>query len=150
MADSSAVLADIAGRAQLGVKTSLNEAFVISALQANELIDQDARSTEILKPYGRGRDTSKWLTTFNGQYLVCTRECISIECYPAVMQYLAQFERPLRARYEVRRGDYDWWVIRQVSRTDIFDNPKVVYPDLCSKSTFALNVDGMYPNNTVF
>jgi hypothetical protein len=143
-------LASVAGRAQLGIKTSLNEAFVIDQSMAQTLFAQDPACRDVVKPYGRGRDLEKWYATTNGMFLVCTRISLDIETYPAVKQYLLGFQAKLRARYEVRRGDYEWWVIRQVAETAIFDNPKIVYPDLCSRPTFALNEDGMYPNNTVF
>jgi predicted type IV restriction endonuclease len=143
-------LRDAVGPAQLGIKTSLNAAFVISAQRASELLEEDRTAAEIIKPYTRGRNTTKWLCSGNGSFLVCARESIDIAEYPSVLGHLRGFEKDLRARYEVRRGDYDWWVIRQVANTDIFDNPKLVYPDLCSSAKFALNLDGSYPNNTVF
>ena len=143
-------LRDAVGPTQLGIKTSLNAAYVISAQRASELIREDPSASEIIKPFTRGRDTTKWLCAGNGSFLVCARESLDITRYPSVLGHLRGFEKDLRARYEVRRGDYDWWVIRQVASTDIFDNPKLVYPDLCSKAKFALNVDSTYPNNTVF
>jgi hypothetical protein len=42
--------------------------------------------------------------------------------------------------------DYEWWVIRQVAHTDIFDNPKLIYQDLASRPKFALNTDGSFPS----
>ncbi len=143
-------LIDVAGPAQLGIKTSLNAAFVIDQETATELIREDKSAASIIKPYGRGRDIHKWSTSGNGTFLVCTRESVVIEKYPSIYQHLKRFETELKARYEVRRGDYDWWVVRQVANTDIFDNRKIVYPDLCSKPSFAINDDSMYPNNTVF
>lgn len=150
MGAESSPLAAAVGRAQIGIKTSLNQAFVVQANAARSIIRMDKRAHEILKPYGRGRDLQKWMATSNGDFLICTRESITIGDYPSVQEHLAQFEKQLRSRYEVRRGDYEWWVIRQVANTEIYENPKIVYPDLCSKPRFALNLDGMFPNNTVF
>ncbi len=143
-------LAAMAGEAQLGVKTSLNEVFVIDQRSAAEMVRQNERAREILRPFTRGRDITRWLTETNGQFLVCTREAIDIDEFPSVKRYLLQHQKKLRDRYEVRRGDYDWWVIRQVAHTDIFERPKIMYPDLASRPKFALNVDGSYPSNTAF
>ncbi len=148
--DQSSSLSSAVGAAQIGIKTSLNEAFVVGPQVARALIRSHSRAREVLKPYGRGRGVHKWFSTTNGDFLICTRESLNIDEYPSIKEYLKQFETRLRARYEVQRGDYDWWVIRQVAYTDIYDNSKIVYPDLCSKPRFALNLDGMYPNNTVF
>ncbi|NJD69049.1 MAG: restriction endonuclease subunit M [Candidatus Methylomirabilota bacterium] len=150
MTDQSSPLSQVGGPAQIGIKTSLNEAFVVKPDVAHALVRSHSGAREVLKPYGRGRDIRNWFSTTNGDFLICARESLNIENYPSVKEYLKQFEARLRARYEVQRGDYDWWVIRQVANTEVYDNPKLVYPDLCSKSRFALNVDGMYPNNTVF
>jgi TaqI-like C-terminal specificity domain len=150
LAHNATRLSEITGPAQLGIKTSLNAAFVVDAATARRLVKEHPSAKELLKPYGRGRDVTKWETSGNGSFLVCTRESIDIERYPSILRHLKCFEKELRARYEVRRGDYAWWVIRQVARTDIYDQPKTVYPDLCSRLSFAVNTDGMYPNNTLF
>ena len=147
---ASRPMASIAGRAQLGIKTSLNEAFVIDADSATALLDDDRCASDVIKPYGRGRDLDKWYATTNQSHLVCSRISLDLDDYPGVKQHLQNYEAKLKSRYEVRRGDYDWWVVRQVADTTIFDNPKIVYPDLCSRPSFAINEDGMYPNNTVF
>jgi hypothetical protein len=147
---SNSELSTLVGEAQLGVKTSLNEVFVVGADVATQLIADDSSATEILRPFTRGRDIAKWFTKTNGTFLVCTREAILIDEYPSIQRYLNKYEVSLRNRYEVKRGDYEWWVIRQVARTDIFEHPKIIYPDLCSRSEFALNLDGSYPSNTAF
>jgi hypothetical protein len=143
-------LAELAGEAQLGVKTSLNEVFVVDDEVAAEIIRDDASANDVIRPFTRGRDITKWFTTTNGQSLVCTREAIDIDVYPSIKRYLLKHEKRLRDRYEVRRGDYDWWVIRQVAHTDIFEKPKIMYQDLASRPKFALNTDGSYPSNTAF
>ncbi len=150
LTDGATPLKQVAGPAQLGIKTSLNEAFVIDADTASRLIEEDISATSVLKPYLRGRDVTKWSTVGNGTFLVCAKESLEIRKFPSILKHLQGFERKLRDRYEVKRGDYDWWVIRQVARTEIFDHHKIVYPDLCSRSRFALNTDGAYPNNTLF
>ena len=143
-------LSSIAGAAQLGVKTSLNEVFVIDDQLASELVAKDKTAKVVLRPFTRGRDISRWYTRTNGTHLVRTREAISIDDFPSIKSYLKKHEDSLRNRYEVKRGDYEWWVIRQVAHTDIFEKPKIMYPDLASRSKFGLNDDGSYPSNTAF
>jgi len=143
-------LHELFGRTQLGIKTSLNEAFIVDSETAASLCREDRRSAELLKPYLRGRDIEAWWATGNGTFMVCTRESVRIADFPAIQKHLRSFEPALRRRYEVRRGDYDWWVIRQVADVEVFENPKIVYPDLCAYPQYALNTDSAYPNNTLF
>ena len=49
-----------------GVKTGLNEAFVIDERTRLRLLD-DPRSVEIIKPFVRGRDVAKWTTQRRGE-----------------------------------------------------------------------------------
>src|SRR5262249_53665827 len=128
----------------------LTEVFVIGGETAQTLIKQHKSAKDVLRPFTRGRDITKWYTRTNGTYLVCTREAISIDDYPSIKSYLLSHEKKLRNRYEVNRRDYEWWVNRQVAHTDIFENPKIIYPDLASRAKFALNEDKSYPSNTAF
>src|SRR5262249_25377419 len=77
-------LASRVGEAQLGVKTSLNEVFVVDAAIASDLIRKNASARDILRPFTRGRDITKWVTETNGSFLVCTREAIDINKYPSI------------------------------------------------------------------
>jgi adenine-specific DNA-methyltransferase len=53
-----------------GIKTGLNEAFVIDRATRDQLIREDASSSEILKPFLRGREVKRWRTEFSGKYLI--------------------------------------------------------------------------------
>lgn len=150
MEQSTVRLAELVGPAQLGIKTSFNEAFVVNEDLAKTLIKQDKNANEIIRPYLRGRDLSKWLSTGKSGFIVCARESIDIDKYPSIKKHLLNYEKQLKDRYEVKRGDYAWWVIRQVADISIYENAKIIYPDLCTRSSFALNFDSTYPNNTVF
>ena len=47
---------------ELGIKTGLNEAFVIDEKTKNRLIDEDPKSAEIIKPFLAGRDIKRLST----------------------------------------------------------------------------------------
>jgi hypothetical protein len=54
-------LAEFAGIKPLyGIKTGLNEAFLIDTPTRNRLIREDPRCAEIIKPYLRGQDIKRW------------------------------------------------------------------------------------------
>jgi len=50
----------VKGRFYNGVKTGLNEAFVVDRETRDALVSADMKSAELFKPYIRGRDLKKW------------------------------------------------------------------------------------------
>lgn len=48
------------GRFYYGIKTGLNEAFVITREQRDALVALDPKSADIIKPFLRGRDVKRW------------------------------------------------------------------------------------------
>ncbi len=50
----------VQGKFYYGIKTGLNEAFVIDAPTRAKLIAEDPESEELIKPWLRGRDIKKW------------------------------------------------------------------------------------------
>lgn len=53
-------LQDIYGAPLYGIKTGLNEAFVIDSATKDKLCAQDSRSAELLKPFLEGKDIRRW------------------------------------------------------------------------------------------
>jgi adenine-specific DNA-methyltransferase len=53
-----------------GIKTGLNEAFVIDRATRDRLISEHRSSVQVLKPFLRGRDVKRWSIEFAEQYLV--------------------------------------------------------------------------------
>ena len=76
-----------------GIKTGFNEAFIISGEKRKELIEQDPKSDEIIRPLLRGRDIKRYGYQFADLYLITTFPSlkIDIEQYPAVKQHLMSF-----------------------------------------------------------
>ena len=76
-----------------GIKTGLNEAFIISGEKRKELIEQDPKSEEIIRPLLRGRDIKRYSREFADLHLITTFPSlkIDIEKYPAVKQHLMSF-----------------------------------------------------------
>ena len=65
-------------RIYYGVKTGLNEAFIIDSATRKRLIAEDKRAAEIIKPFLRGRDLKRWAANPNEQWLIYTRKGIDI------------------------------------------------------------------------
>ena len=58
------------GRFYYGIKTGLNEAFVVGREKRDELIAAHPSSAEVLKRFLRGRDVKRWRVEFEEQYLL--------------------------------------------------------------------------------
>jgi hypothetical protein len=76
-----------------GIKTGLNDAFIISGEKRKELIEQDPKSDEIIRPLLRGRDIKRYGYEFADLYLITTFPILKIDIdnYPAVKQHLMSF-----------------------------------------------------------
>lgn len=76
-----------------GIKTGLNEAFVISGEKKDELILADPKSAEIIRPILRGKDIKRYQFNFADQWLIATfpSKKYNIDKYPAVKKYLLNF-----------------------------------------------------------
>ena len=48
------------GKIYYGVKTGLNAAYVIGEAKRRELIGQDVKSAEIIKPLATGKNIKRW------------------------------------------------------------------------------------------
>ena len=101
-----------------GVTTGYDNAFIISESVRQQLIAEDARSSELIKPVLRGRDLKKWRTDHTGNYLIFTRQGIDIEQYPAIKRHLSQYRadlEPKKKRSQKRgraMGNYKWYEIQ--------------------------------------
>ncbi|UIE36935.1 Eco57I restriction-modification methylase domain-containing protein [Leptodesmis sichuanensis] len=57
------------GRFYYGIKTGLNEAFVVDRATRDRLIAEHSSSAEVLKPFLRGRDVKRWVIDYADLYL---------------------------------------------------------------------------------
>lgn len=76
-----------------GIKTGYNEAFIIDEEKRKEIIKSDPKSAEIIKPLLRGREVEKYLTEWDGGYLIATFPALNINInkYKGVKKYLETF-----------------------------------------------------------
>ncbi len=140
-----------------GIKTGLNEAFVIGADVRAQLVAQDPRSAEVIKPFLAGRDIKRYQTPVADKFLIFTRRGIDIEQYPAVLAYLEQFRNRLtpkpkdfKDKWEGRKeGSYKWYEIQDaVDYYPEFEKPHIVMPDIAIKCQAILDQRGNYSGDT--
>jgi len=149
----------VAGGIYYGVKTGLNEAFVIDSEKRKELIAQDPDSTDLIKPLFGGQDIRRYFARPIDKYLIFTRRGINIDAYPAVRNYLSEFREALRpkprgwkGKWPGRKpGSYEWYEIQDsVDYYKIFEKPKIIYPDIAKRPRFYLDRTNAYVSNTAY
>ncbi|MBC8552462.1 MAG: Eco57I restriction-modification methylase domain-containing protein, partial [Candidatus Brocadiales bacterium] len=80
-----------------GVLTGYNNAFIIDETKRAELIAQDPKSEEIIKPVLGGKNLLRYGYEFAGLYLIATLPALNLDIddYPAVRDYLKSFGKRL-------------------------------------------------------
>src|SRR5690606_2345136 len=75
------------------ILTGYSEAFIIDVKKRKELIDDELKSAEIIRPLLRGRDIKRYSYEFAELYIIATFPSLSIdiELYPAVKEHLMGF-----------------------------------------------------------
>lgn len=143
----------VGGRFYYGIKTGLNEAFVVDRATRDRLIREHKSSAEVLKPFLRGRDVKRWRVESQDLWLIFTRRGIEIKNHPAILEHLSQFKKQLMPGAPGGRkpGSYEWFEIQDnVAYWQEFEQPKIVYPDIAKHCEFAIDAQGGYPDCTLF
>jgi hypothetical protein len=146
-----------------GIKTGLNEAFMIDAETTKALIAEDSRSADLIKPYLRGQDFNRWKADTGGWSMIVISssencdwpwsnraedaEAIFSCSYPAIHRHLSQFRNELKNRQDQGRF---WWELRSCAYWAAFANPKIMYPDITWRLEWCLDIAGTLCNNTAF
>ena len=157
-----------------GIKTGCNEAFVIDKRKRQEILDscsdleERERTDAIIRPILRGCDIKKGSYEWAGLYCILAYYGFhnDIKAYPAVFDYLKQFEVPLKKRGQVRYtssgkpkigakypGQHHWLELDNNPRKeymDDFDRQKILYSEIVRSPQFFLDDEKFVPEATSF
>jgi len=152
----------VKGRIYYGIKTGLNEAFVIDRKTRERLIREDRRSAELIKPWIRGKDIKRWAHEFHDLYVIVVPYGFHSELkkFPAILKHLASFEDKLKARGQCRtsrdgsnQGQHHWLELDNnpsASYIAAFDEPKIVFNETSKRLHAYLDTEGNAINKTGF
>ena len=140
----------VKGRIYYGIKTGLNEAFVIDQAKRDELIEEDPRSADLIKPWLRGRHIRRWRAYSPGLYIIFTSRGVDIDEYPAIKEHLKWFQAALEKRATAHL--HPWYELQQPQEGIYheFAHHKIVWPDITSQVRFAYDSNGSYLANTAY
>ena len=130
-----------------GIKTGFNKAFIIDRETRDHILARSRRCSEIIKPVLEGRDIRRYSIEYNNKFILWAYNGLPIERYPAVFEYLQQFQSQLHKRTD--QGNH-WWELRHCVYYDKFDHPKIIYPDIATSCRFVLDQDGYFSTNTTY
>lgn len=142
-------LGEVYGAPLYGVKTGLNEAFVIDRATRDRLVAADSRSADLLKPFLRGEDVKRWRVESEDLFLINTpKGKIDIDAYSAVRDWLLPFKPEL----ERRATTQEWWELQQaqLAYQGYFEKPKIAYQDITSGNPFAYDDSEAFLANTCY
>ena len=159
----------VAGRMYYGIKTGLNEAFVIDEETKRELTRKDPKSKDLIKPWLRGRDVKRWSPASSGLHFLAVQNSGDGDCnhswkgfdarqekeaeaqfkksYPAVWEHLKAHEAKLRPRADQGRF---WWELRACAYYSEFSQPKVIWPEFARSFRLCYDDAGMLTNNKCY
>ena len=147
------------GKIYIGLKTGLNEAFIIDVETKNKLISEDIRNATIIKPFLMGRDIKRYSPFVDRKFLIFFPKGWTNENkkrigdawkwfsneYPSIAKFLINYKNAAEIRTD--KGDY-WWELRACDYYSEFEKNKIVYSEIADRGQFSLDVDAHYADMT--
>ncbi|MEX2173923.1 MAG: DNA methyltransferase [Pirellulaceae bacterium] len=138
----------VGGTIGWGVKSGLNEAFVIDRATRDSLVKRASRSSEIIKSLLVGDDIRRYEVHDRDTYLIYAPHGTDIKRYPAIEDHL----RPFRTQLLARATKQAWYELQQPQEAYVqyFEGAKILYPEIGKECRFVLDKTAAYPNNKAF
>ncbi|MDE0556760.1 MAG: Eco57I restriction-modification methylase domain-containing protein, partial [Candidatus Poribacteria bacterium] len=141
-----------------GIKTGCNEAFVIDENTRSELIAQDPKSVEIIKPLLRGKDLKRYHASTRKLYILTTGYDLDIpNKYPAIYNHLETLAKRMdsgiiktKGKGLLNRDDQglNWWNLRACAYYSEFDKEKIVWQEMAKEGKFLIDKNKFYSLDT--
>ncbi len=142
---------EIYGKSFRGILTGLNEAFIIP---------KSYQTGKHVKSIFEGKELEKWSIPESVQQLILFESKWTKEKYgavitendaleklknefPELMNHILPLEERARKRFD--QGDF-FWELRNCAYYDLFEKPKIVFPNLQNTNKFAFDESGAYIN----
>lgn len=130
-----------------GIVTGYNAAFIIDEDLKEQLIDEDPKAEEIIKPILKGRDIKRYESPKASNYLILAQRNIDIKNYRSIYNHLLSHKE----RLEKKAGSGKWYELQaSPGDTEKFEGHKIMYPDISKNLNFILDTKENYSVNTVY
>ncbi|EIR9413541.1 Eco57I restriction-modification methylase domain-containing protein [Campylobacter coli] len=136
-----------------GIKTGLNEAFIITTEKKDEILanckdeDEKERTAKLIRKMLRGRDIKRYRYEWAGLWVINAHngyknqngekvEAINIENYPSLKKHFDEFYPQLEKRADKGLTPYN---LRNCAYIEEFEREKIVYSEIVRKPQFYLD-----------
>lgn len=151
-----------------GILTGYNEAFIVDRETRDRLIAEHKSSTEVMKPFLRGRDVKRWRCEAQDLWLIyipwhfplhldpsikgasLDAEKAFKKDFPAIYRHLLGHKTELEARNKAETGiRYEWYALQRWGSEywQEFSQPKIVVPAISGTVNVAVDTEGYFANN---
>ena len=155
-----------------GIKTGFNDAFIINGEKKAELIAQDPKSAEIIRPILRGRDIKRYGYEFADLYLLfipwhfplhlvepeikgASKEAEEAfeNQYSAIYNHLLQYKTELSNRNKAETGiRYEWYALQRwgANYWEDFSKQKIIWKIIGNELAFCIENGNFMINNACY
>ncbi len=163
LASDSDLARYVNGKILFGIKTGLNDAFVVDDETKIAIIRASPSAADLIRPYRGGENLRRWFQEESRKWLICltngfTRTMSNLveegqawrwlqDQYPGIAQHLSPYEEAARKRED--QGQF-WWELRPCDYYEAFASPKIVYPDISNHARFSMEETGCILGNTAY
>lgn len=142
-----------------GVLTGFNEAFIIDQAKRDELVAEDPKADEIIRPILKGREIERYYAEWSNDFIISTfpAKNLDINEYPRVKSYLEGFQPKLNQSGEefinqngevekTRKKTLNKWFETQdpIAFQEEFKKEKVIWKRIGSIMRFAYSDEEIY------
>ncbi len=147
-----------------GIKTGLNEAFIIATEKKDEILanckdeDEKERTAKLIRKMLRGRDIKRYRYEWAGLWVINTHngykskngekaEAINIEHYPSLKKHFDEFYPQLEKRSDKGLTPYN---LRNCAYIEEFEKEKIVWNPVSGEYLFSYIKEHIFFNNSLF
>ena len=141
-----------------GIITGFNKAFIIDETKREELVAQDPKSAEIIKPLLRGRELQRYHVQQAKSYILATGYDMDIpKRYPVIYNHLKTIGEQIESGKIKTKGKglfnrddqgANWWNLRACAYYSEFEEEKIVWQEMGTEGTFLINRNNSYSLDT--
>ncbi|EJR8607197.1 class I SAM-dependent DNA methyltransferase, partial [Campylobacter jejuni] len=147
-----------------GIKTGLNEAFIITTEKKDEILanckdeDEKERTAKLIRKMLRGRDIKRYRYEWAGLWVINTHngykskngekvEAINIEHYPSLKKHFDEFYPQLEKRSDKGLTPYN---LRNCAYIEEFEKEKIVWAEMTKEACFVYDNSNFFTNQTCY
>lgn len=144
-----------------GIKTGLNDVFIINKSERDILLKEDSRNEDVIKPVLSGKDLKRYKINFKEEYLLFIpwhfplhetlikgaseeAEIQFSKQYPSLYNYISKHKDKLSQRNKSETGiRYEWYALQRCANTyfDELFKEKIVWGNLAQSAQFGIAND---------